>query len=89
MYLWTLDAHIYPIERQRIQQSFILLLIALTTVRPGALVESNGYRESNEALLYKNVVLRLVRDPENPKQTVLLMEVTVMLWRGEREKMKP
>lgn len=83
------DTHIYPVERQRVQQGFITLLIALTTVRPGALVESGCYRGSNEALLYRDVTLRVIRDPEDCRRTVLLMEVTVKLWKGEREKMKP
>ena len=89
LYLWTQDTHIYPVERQRVQQSFITLLIALTTVRPGALVESGCYHRSNDALLYRDVILRLVRDPQHSSQTVLLMEVTVKLWKGVRETMKP
>lgn len=89
IYLWTRDTHVYPVERQRIQQSFITLLIALTSVRPGALVESDSYIGTDEALRYRDVTLRLVRDPEILSQTVLLMEVTVTLWKGEREIKKP
>lgn len=55
-------------------------------MRPGTIIESGCYRGTNEALLYRDVVLRLVRDPENPSQMVLLMEVTVKLWKGAREK---
>lgn len=88
-FLWTRDTHVYPVERQRVQQALITLLIALTTVRPGAIVESSSYCGTNEALLYRDVALRLVRDPAEPNQTVLLMEVTVWLWKGYREKEKP
>ena len=88
-YLWTEDTHTLPVERQRVQQAFITLLIALTSVRPGGIIESSCYRGSDEALLYRNVALRLVRDSEDRSQTVLLMAVTVVLWKGEREKMKP
>lgn len=88
-YLWTRDTHVYPVERQRVQQALITLLIALTTVRPGAIVESSSYYGRIEALLYKDVALRLVRDPADLSQTVLLMEVTVRLWKGYREKEKP
>ena len=47
-------------KRQRVQQSLITLLIILTTMRPGVLVESDCYRGTDEALLYRDVVLRLV-----------------------------
>ncbi|KAL9130584.1 MAG: hypothetical protein Q9175_006985 [Cornicularia normoerica] len=50
-------------------------------MRPGAIIESGYYRGTNKALLYRDVVLRLVRDPKNPSQTVLLMKVTVKLWK--------
>lgn len=79
IYLWMQDTHTLPVERQRVQQGFITLLIALTSVRPGGIVESGCYRGTNEALLYNNVVLRLVRDPEDRDKTVLLMAVTVVL----------
>ena len=46
-------------KRQRVQQSFITLLVALTTVRPGAIVESGCYRGTNETLSYRDVILRL------------------------------
>ena len=59
------------------------------TVRPGAIVKSSSYYGNNEALLYRDVALRLVRDPVEPSQTVLLMEVLVRLWKGYREKGKP
>ena len=45
--------------------------------------------EAAKALLYRNVTLRLVRDSEDRSQTVLLMAVTVVLWKRERETMKP
>ena len=85
MYLWTRDTHVYPVERQRVQQRFIMLLFALKTVRPSALIASDIYFETDKALRYRNVTLRLVRDPEILSQTVLLMEVTITLWKGERE----
>ena len=88
-YLWTQDTHILPVERQRVQQALITLLIALTSVRPGGIIESGCYRGSDEALLYRNVTLRLIRDFEDRSQTVLLVAVTVVLWKGEREKRKP
>lgn len=64
LYLWTQDTYIYPIERQRVQQSFITLLITLTTVRPGALVESSCYYKFNDTLLYRDMILRLIRNSQ-------------------------
>ena len=88
-YLWTQDTHIYPVERQRAQTAFITLLIALMSVRPGVIIESGCYYNTNEALLYRDIVMRLFRDPEDRSKTVLLMEVTVTLWKGCWETMKP
>lgn len=82
------DMHLYPVERQRVQQALITLLIAQITVQPGAIVESRSYRGSNEALLYRDVALRLVRDPPESSETVLAMEVTVRLLKGYREEEK-
>lgn len=76
-------------ERQIIQKSFTMPLVSVTNVRPSAIIESDCHRRTNEALLYLDVVLHLIRDPENSSQTVLLMEVALEHWKGAREKHEP
>ncbi|KAI9730600.1 MAG: hypothetical protein M1835_003565, partial [Candelina submexicana] len=51
--LWKYDDHDYLHERYRVQLNFILLLFTATGARAGAIVESNSYRHSNHALMYK------------------------------------
>jgi Protein of unknown function (DUF3435) len=52
-------------------------MIAFTASRPGALIESGCLRGSNEALCYKDVVLRVLPNPSDPHRHVLAMEVCV------------
>lgn len=53
-YLWCYDEFEYSNPRQRVQLSFILLIIIYTGTRPGTVVESSAYRGSNEAICYKD-----------------------------------
>lgn len=89
MYLWIQDTHVYFVERQRVQQSLMTLLIALTTMRPDVFVENGCYKRTNETLFYRDVILRFVKNLEDFNQTMLLMEMTVTFWKSERESKKP
>ena len=77
MHLWTQKYINIPWSVNLFNKASPPPLVALTNVRPSAIIESGCRRGTNEALLYLDVVLRLVRDPENSSQTVLLMEVTL------------
>lgn len=88
-YHWIYDESVFAVERQRIQLALIMLMMVYTTSRPGTIVECSGYRGSNQALCYENITLRLVRDPSNPVQQVLIMEVQLTLYKGQREKIQP
>ena len=52
-YLWARDTHQFRHERYRVQIAFILHLLSYTATRPGAIIESSAYAQSNEGLLYK------------------------------------
>jgi hypothetical protein len=52
-YLWRSDDHDYPHERYRVQLAFLLVVFSSSGARAGAIVESSGYRGTNEALTYK------------------------------------
>ncbi|KAI9782856.1 MAG: hypothetical protein M1816_001676 [Peltula sp. TS41687] len=84
-YHWALDTSIFPNERQRLQLSFLLLVLAYTGARPGAIVECGLLRGSNKALRYRDVDLIVLRDPDNPQYRILVMIVRVVLNKGERD----
>ncbi|KAI9743757.1 MAG: hypothetical protein M1818_002489 [Claussenomyces sp. TS43310] len=52
-YLWVQDQHAYKKERSRVQIALYLLILAYTAARPGAVVVSDAYRNSNQAITYR------------------------------------
>jgi len=88
-YHWALDTATFPHERQRVQLALLLLMIAYTASRPGALVESGCLRGSNEVLYYKDIRLLVIENPKEPGHNLLVMEVTLLFMKGERGKSKP
>jgi uncharacterized protein DUF3435 len=66
-----------------------MLMTAYTSSRPGALIESGCVRDSNDALQYRDMVLRIIPNPEKPERHVLVMEATLMLTYEGKEKQIP
>lgn len=79
----------FPTFRCQSQLSTLQKMIALTSARPGTLVESSGYMRSNDALKWKDIELYMVKNPKDPKCQVLLMRVTHRLNKGKRIKGVP
>ena len=52
-HLWTEDDFRYGCERYRVQLALMLHIMTGTGSRPGALVESSAYKNTNEGLKYK------------------------------------
>ncbi|EQL29130.1 hypothetical protein BDFG_08197 [Blastomyces dermatitidis ATCC 26199] len=88
-YHWCLDTSAVPHERYTVQLPLLMLMAAYTSSRPGALIESGCVRGSNNALRYRDVVLRVIPNPEEPGRHVLVMEVTLMFMKGKRNKSQP
>ncbi|KAL9049391.1 MAG: hypothetical protein Q9162_007245 [Coniocarpon cinnabarinum] len=88
-YLWAFDTFAFPIERQRVQLSLLLLIIAYTTSRPGALVEAHCAHGTNECLVYKDVRLLVIPNPEEPDRNVIVMEVSLRYTKGRRDTNRP
>ena len=67
------------------QLAAVLLFLAYTGSRPGAIVESGcaGIRGTNAALLYRDVKLRLLQPPG--EESLLILEVTIRLDKGKRK----
>ncbi|OJD11662.1 hypothetical protein ACJ73_09496, partial [Blastomyces percursus] len=88
-YHWCLDTAPVIHERYTVQNPLLLLFIAYTSSRPGALIESGCLRGSNNALCYKDIVLRVVPNPDQPDRHVLVMEVSLLFMKGKRNKSQP
>ncbi|KAL1963643.1 hypothetical protein VTN77DRAFT_7964 [Rasamsonia byssochlamydoides] len=70
-YHWCLDTASVPHERYTLQLPLLILMIASTASRPGALIESGCLRGSNDALCYKDVALRVLPNPaESQRHTI-------------------
>jgi hypothetical protein len=88
-YHWIFDTELFTFERERVQLPAVLLFLAYTGARPGAIVESGsaGIRHTNAALLYKDCKLKLLRPAgEAP---LLLLELNVLLDKGKRKRPEP
>jgi Protein of unknown function (DUF3435) len=83
-YHWCQDTAILPHGRYALQLPLLMLLMAYTSSRPGALVEGDYVRDTNEALCYKDVVLRVLPNPDDPHRNILAMEVTLRYMKGHR-----
>ncbi len=89
-YHWVHDPSIFPTERQRVQFAFIMLFIAYTESRPGALMNTE-YEEKSEpkGLRYQDFELVLLRDLENSAVHVLIMHAVLHHMKGREGNGKP
>ena len=83
---WTFDESRFALERKGVQLPTILLFLAYTGARPGVIVESaaDGIRDSDEALLYRDLKLKLLQTTDGTL-SLLLLEVTIRLDKGKRK----
>ena len=86
-YHWTFDTSRFSLERERLQMPAVLLFLAFTGARPGAAVESVAYRGTNQALLYRDLKLKLLQPPGG--SSLLVLEVTIRLDKGKRKRPAP
>jgi Protein of unknown function (DUF3435) len=85
-YHWCQATAVLPHGRYALQLPLLMLLIAYTSSRPGALVEGSYVRDSNEALCYRDVVLRVLPNPDDPYRNIVAMEVMLRYLKGHRGK---
>ena len=60
--LWISDTETFNLERDRLELHFLLVLAGCTSTRPGAIIESSSYRNSNRSLHYGHSSLVLKKD---------------------------
>lgn len=66
-----------------------MLMIAYIFSRSETLIESGCLRGSNDILCYKNIVLCVIPNPDQPDQHVLVMEVSLLFMKKKRNKSQP
>jgi hypothetical protein len=57
-YLWVEDKHSFRNQLDLVKLHFFLLCLAYTVARAGAVVVSDSYRNSNEAMTYRVSISR-------------------------------
>jgi hypothetical protein len=83
-YHWAFDTGSLPHERQRVQLSLLLLMMAYTSSRPGAIVESGCAKGSNEALCYKDIKILVIPGSDGAYRDTLVMTITLRYMKGCR-----
>lgn len=85
-YHWKFDIETFALKLERVKLAAGLLFLAFIEARPGAIFESGckGIAETNAALLYKDVKLRLLQPSR--EASLLVLEVTIMLDKGKRKR---
>ncbi|EEH03246.1 FluG domain-containing protein [Histoplasma capsulatum G186AR] len=88
-YHWCLDTASVIHERYTLQNPLLMLFMAYTSSRPGALIESGCLWGSNDGLCYKDVVLRVIPNPDQQDRHVLVMEISLLFMKEKRNKSQP
>ncbi len=85
---WLHDRSVFLHERQRVQLSALILILAYTLARPGAIIDSGCAVGTNTALTYGNVRVFIIRNPSKPDRNVIALEVTLFLPKGHQGEQK-
>ncbi|RDL41173.1 uncharacterized protein BP5553_01152 [Venustampulla echinocandica] len=83
-FLWEEDQYIFRRESERVKLTLLVLILVYTVARPGAVVESSAYRNSTEALLYKDLKFCISQD-KNGGPPLRSLTITFNLMKGDRE----
>lgn len=78
------DARRFRTNRMRLQMIALTNLLALSAERIGALVESNCYQGTNEALKWKDVGVMVFPRSDSPSKPDIAVQVTTHLLKGGR-----
>jgi len=68
MFLWVEDEHVFqPDDSVRTKLALFILVLIFTAQRPGAIVVSDAYRKSLQAITYKDLQFAIHKNPETGK----------------------
>ncbi|KAF9074299.1 hypothetical protein BDP27DRAFT_1444170 [Rhodocollybia butyracea] len=75
---------IFRTNRMRSQLAFLILFSTASASRPGAVVESKCYVDSNEALKWGNFTFHVIPNSDDPYHPWLLVQIRSTLIKGHR-----
>ncbi|PBK74587.1 hypothetical protein ARMSODRAFT_970671 [Armillaria solidipes] len=82
--IWD-DRSLFRTNRMRIQLCLFILLSSLSTERPGAIVESACYRGTNQALVWEDIQVHIVPNPDDPQHPYVFIRIRINLLKRQRE----
>ncbi|KAJ7509834.1 hypothetical protein B0H11DRAFT_1791320, partial [Mycena galericulata] len=82
--IWD-DKQIFHTNRMKTQCSAVCLLSTLSSERPGAIMVSDCYRETNEAMTWGDCQFMLFPNPDDPHRPLLGIMIGVDLQKGYRK----
>ena len=88
-YHWSFDKSLFTIKRERVQLVTLLIFFGLHWSPSGSILESSttGIRGSGQAMLYRDLKLKLLQPSE--ESSLLVLEVTIRLEKGKRTRPSP
>ncbi|KAF7291158.1 hypothetical protein MIND_01259000 [Mycena indigotica] len=78
------DKTCFRTHHGRIMAIYAILLAALSSERPGAIIESSNYRGSNEALVWGDHQFWVIHNPDDTSRPLIALITTIRLLKGLR-----
>ncbi|KAJ7321977.1 hypothetical protein DFH08DRAFT_1030706 [Mycena albidolilacea] len=79
------DKKYFRTHRARWDTNYTIILSALSSERPGAMIESSCYRHSNESMTWDDHEFWVIPNPQDPHRPLFCCVVRVRLLKGHRE----
>ena len=82
---WCYDTEHYDHKCNCVQLAAVLLIIAFTSTRPRAIIESDcdSIQGTNEALSYKDVKVKVLQPDNCSIELFLIVEITLLFMKGK------
>ncbi|KAJ7058504.1 hypothetical protein C8F01DRAFT_292364 [Mycena amicta] len=79
------DRRLMRSNQARVMMMYAILIVALSTERPGAVVECGSYRGTNECIVWGDHEFWVIPNPASPKHPLVALILTIRLLKGLRE----
>ncbi|KAJ7601486.1 hypothetical protein DFH06DRAFT_1025912 [Mycena polygramma] len=79
------DRTLFRTMRMKVQFTYVNLVSATTTERPGSIIESSSYKNSNDGMEWGDKEFFVIPNPENPERPNLAIIVRIRLHKAHRK----